>query len=199
MSCGSLVQLPPELVAVVCRHLPRAALAALEFSCRALHCRLARAGVWRDRLLRLEREKSYSVVSRALHWADKNGMTDERVFKVLLGLRRIIRTTVYSFSSSIYKPYIYQGVSGVRITRHAMDKFLSKKILQIKSWSKVMFEDEAEYKKCVNHEEIFDEAFENKEIDVKACLGRLERTAAEHFQFDLQEAITTVQNIINPM
>ena len=102
MSTGSLLQLPPELLSVVCHHLPSAALAALERTCRDLRCRLALAGVWRDRLLALERRKSYSFVSRALGHADKNEMTDEKVYKVLLGSRRIIRTSIYNLRSTMF-------------------------------------------------------------------------------------------------
>jgi hypothetical protein len=190
-----------EVLSMVCRQLPSAALAALERTCRTLRSRLAPAGVWRDKLHRLERGKSYSFVSRVLQYADKNGMTDEKAIKVMLGLRRIIRTTVFNFQTTIYnhRAAITDGtiLRGKRFYP-TLAMLISKKNSQIKAWSQVMFEEEADYEKCDDHKKLCDEAFAHGgEIDVKAWLERLELQAAKLFPFNLREVTTTFQSLIN--
>ena len=92
-----LLELPPEVMAVVCYHLSSTSLAALDSTCTSLHWTLDRALVWTARARRVNEACAYGCTTGMLEVARERGVEDQRVFKVILGLRKVIKTTVRRF------------------------------------------------------------------------------------------------------
>ena len=194
---SGLLLLPPELVARVCLSLPSATLAAMERSCSSLRRRLAAGGVWAARARRVDKAKAYSFVTRLLAVVTERGEEDQRVFKVVLGVRAVIRRASYSFLGSIMEQEketeIYHHCATSPHFSAARQQFMSKKMTQFKAWSGLYFEDESEYDKLDNHFTFSDEVLSCDEFDVAKVLERMEEEARRRFVFNLEEVMEGVR------
>ena len=194
---SDLLLLPPELVARICRSLPSATLAAMERSCSSLRRHLAAAGVWAARARRVNKAKAYSFVTRLLSTVTERGEEDQRVFKVVLGMRAVIRRASYTFLESIMEEEkateIYHHCTTSPHFSTARQQFMSKKMAQFKAWSWRYFEDESQYGQLNNHCTFFDEVLGCGEVDVAEVLERMEEESRRRFFFNLEEVMEGVR------
>jgi hypothetical protein len=205
MAVSPILLLPPEVMGQVCGRLPSSSLAALEIASPALRSSLALAGVWADRARRVDSAKPYNFVTRVLIYAEQVGLDDQRLFKAVLGLRRVIKEASSGFYEQcvLHADQLYKNSGESSLFRAALHKFMSKKNSQIKAWSRDLLEEEVYYEKLVEHEKFCKEFIkeEGEELDVASCLCRMREEAAGRFAFDLWEAAEGIERecaLINP-
>ena len=199
-----LLLLPPELLARICLPLASSCLASLELSCSSLRCSLQRAGVWRTRLRRVESTKSYSFVCRALEYCEGRGWQDQRVAKVLLGLREVIKDASYGLLQSHYlhQSSLYKHCRMTGVFKEAVHRQMSRRMQQIKAWSREVLEHQAEYDKLEDHKDFCERTFGGDgDIDVCGVLEDMWEEAGRRFEFQWEEEASGLERqcaAINP-
>merc|ERR1712059_120231 len=59
-------------------------------------------GVWRMRAMQLNKNKPFSFVSRLIKLADSRGSRDEKMFKVIIGVRGVIKEVLGEFNKIMF-------------------------------------------------------------------------------------------------
>jgi len=193
----SLVQMPPELLAIICSSLPLSTIAALERTCRALCRGVSQSGVWAARARRVDKAKSYNYVTRALSNVREKNVRDQKVFKVLLAVRKMIKAASFAFFWEMMEKHAHN-----QLFRHcgqpnkfdvARQRFLSRKISQFKALSSTILEAE-QYDRLDNHSAFCCEASATGGVlDVADSLQRIRIKVKESFAFNFEEAALEIQ------
>ena len=212
---AALALLPPEVTAMICRHLPCASLVALEISCSALRRALARweprpsivspcrAGVWGAKARRTERASPYSCTTGMLEVTRERGTEDQRVFKVILGVRKLIKTYgrnyILEARGITMPPYwdpfrdvpmpqrLQASQNGKTFVAMARQAFVSKKVLQIKAWRPANLDDgtvDGRHGRRLAEELLTG----GEEVQVAVVLARLSDEAGRRFAYEVEEA-----------
>jgi len=178
---ASLLELPPEVFLPICSHLPTSSVAALELAAASLHLRVVEAGVWRERVKAANEAKEIAFVTKLLDFTKEHNLTDQRVFKVILGLGRIVMRAFKHFcgrenvTAQLYR-WLWPGAV-LDLTRVSS---VINKIISMRRYEVQLYQVDVNfYNKC----------FLGKEINVAAILEEFEEETAERFKFKMDVAI----------
>ena len=196
-----LLLLPPELSSRLCLFLPTASICSLEATSSQLSKQLARAGVWRERIKRINTAKQYSFITRVMNHPLQHKMVGQKVYKVILGVRAAIKQAGYDYNqqvadhqsrfyqfcisapSALPEAEIYREGPG-DIFHTALHRLVSTKMSQIKAWSRDMLADQADYEGLKNHERFCKRVFgDESEIDVGQVIEKMKLKAQRRFVF----------------
>ena len=111
----SLCDLPPEVIGLVCRHLPSRSLSHLELVSRELQRAIADSGAWRTQALQVcQQSDAPKIVVDMVNFIKCKGISDPRAFKVVLGTNQMVDETLAELqeavSSSTFVPDPSDGV-----------------------------------------------------------------------------------------
>ena len=202
-----LLELPPEVMAVVCYHLSSTSLAALDSTCTSLHWTLDRALVWTARARRVNEACAYGCTTGMLEVARERSVEDQRVFKVILGLRKVIKTAVRRFMRRdiegfscwkhmmIYRPrgpgsfHAFQAFRALEESKIAFKKmcqaFVSENVQNMKAWGREPRGPNASLHGRRLCEELLEDG---EEVEVDAVLAALAAQAEIVFQDEMEKA-----------
>jgi len=193
----SLTKMPPELLANICLSLPLSSIAALERTCSTLRCGIGLSGIWAARARKVDRAKSYNFVTRALANVREKNVRDQKVFKVLLAVRRMIKTASFTFFWDMMEKHTHN-----KLFRHcghphkfdvARQRFFSQKISQFKALSEMFLEAE-QYNCLDNHDAFCCEVLRSGGVvDVAKSLEKMRSEVKRSFAFDFEEAAVEIQ------
>jgi len=193
----SLTKMPPELLANICLSLPLSSIAALERTCSTLRCGIGLSGIWAARARKVDRAKSYNFVTRALANVREKNVRDQKVFKVLLAVRRMIKKASFTFFWDMMEKRTHN-----QLFRHcghphkfdvARQRFFSQKISQFKALSEMFLEVE-QYNCLDNHDAFCCEVVRSGGVvDVAKSLEKMRSEVKRSFAFDFEEAAVEIQ------
>jgi len=193
----SLTKIPPELLANICFSLPLSSIAALERTCSALRNGISLSGIWAARARKVDRAKSYNYVTRALANVRAKNVRDQKVFKVLLAVRRMIKAASFAFFWEMMEKHTHN-----QLFRHcghphkfdvARQRFFSQKISQFKALSE-MFLEADQYNCLDNHDAFCCEVLRSGgTVDVAESLEKMRMEVETTFAFDFDEAAIEIQ------
>jgi len=194
----SLTKVPPELLAKICFSLPISSIAALERTCSALRHGISHSGIWASRARKVDRAKSYNYVTRALAHVREKNVRDQKVFKVLLAVRRMIKAASFAFFWDMMEKHTHN-----QLFRHcghpnkfdvARQRFFSQKISQFKALSGIFLDAEDQYNCLDNHDAFCCEVLRSGgAVDVAKSLEKMRTEVKRSFAFDFEEAVKEIQ------
>lgn len=194
-----LLLLPPELSSRLCLFLPTASICSLEATCSQLRNQLARAGVWRARVKRINTAKQYSFITRVLSHSLQHKRVGQKVYKAILGVRAVIKQAGYDYNQQVadHQSRFYQFCiaapsalpeAEMYIFYTALHQLVSTKMSQIKAWSREMLADQAEYEGLKNHERFCKQVFgDESDIDVGEVIEKMKLEAQRRFVFCFED------------
>jgi len=193
----SLIKIPPELLAIICSSLPLASIAALERTCWALCRGVSQSGVWAARVRRVDKAKSFNYVTRVLSNVREKDVRDQKVFKVLLAVRKMIKAASFAFFWEMMEKHnhnqLFSQCGHPNKFDVARQRFMSRKISQFKALSSMILEAE-QYDRLDNHRAFCCEASTSEGgVDVAESLERMRIEVKEFFVFNFEEAAFEIQ------
>ena len=146
----------------------------------------------------MNRVTEYSFISRSLEYIKQRGWKEEKGFKVLLGVRGLIKRTSYRYSidRNNFRDKFYGIYFVGKIDEKLFwDARFSKKMKQFKSWSGEVMENEADYDSMENHKEFCDQVFDDGDLDVAKKIEEMSKEAVRRFQLGKAEKQDIVKEL----
>ena len=192
---ASLLELPAEVILHICLPLPPSSLASMERTCSSLRCSVLQSGIWAWKLRRANKASPFSVISRAVTYVEQRGLRGGRGFKVLLGLRRVVKRECWKY---LHEMRLLKDTFKVDTNFSDLGRLIKKrvtmKVEQIKAWSEEKLDNNAGYEELENHKELCDVIFgEDDDFDVVRNIQEMKEEGARRFQFQRQKEVEDVR------